>query len=58
MKIIRCENLKCGREQSTLDDETMGAIGWAKTETGWLCPFCSDKGIGALRKIFERGAKP
>jgi hypothetical protein len=23
---------------------TVGLLGWAQTETGWLCPFHSDRG--------------
>lgn len=46
--VYRCS---CGREQTArnslttngIDAETANSIGWVKTDTGWICPFCSGR---------------
>ncbi len=36
---------------SELVTKTLGSLGWAKTQTGWLCPGCSDKGPTDLLRL-------
>jgi len=34
---------------------TLGMLGWAKTESGWLCPNHSDRGPTELLKAITAG---
>ena len=58
---IRCD--KCDRTQtiyvpvvsvSGISLTAAVELGWDETETGWLCPFDSDKGATALEKVFKK----
>lgn len=57
---VRCE--KCDRTQTAstpeasqgLSLEELAYVGWCETETGWLCPFDSDKGATKLIEIFDK----
>ena len=56
--VYRCS---CGREQTASYDgfsggigvEAAHSIGWVKTDTGWLCPFCSGRSSW-LDKVFNK----
>lgn len=66
--VVECQHLEsstrksCGRTQtvesqerpSGLNEEALGAVGWAQTETGWLCPYHSDKGTAPLMSILRK----
>ena len=55
----------CARAQSYAPADREGgitveeahAMGWRKTERGWICPFCSGEDEG-LKKVFAHSTKP
>lgn len=60
--LIQCE--RCARTQTIRASAAPGGIttqeaaslGWSETQTGWICPFCSDAGPTKLKAIFQRGS--
>ena len=58
MKDFECS---CGRKQSYAPKDVSGgvteeeahSVGWVKTDTGWLCPFCSGRSSW-LKKVFGK----
>ena len=56
--VYRCS---CEREQtascegfsSGISIEAANSVGWVKTDTGWLCPFCSGRS-NWLNKVFNK----
>lgn len=50
----RVHCVDCHRSQKWLGEKSLAYIGWSQTETGWLCPFHSDRGTTNLMSLLSK----